>query len=227
MNVADLSRTLGMPQTTLQRYLALLHATFLIQLLPAWTGKMRKRLRKSAKILAVDTGLASHLVGMDRRRLLTSAELWGSFVEGFIAMELFKQTGWSKTQPRLYHFRTAKGEDVDVVAEAPSGALVGIEVKATMSIDARDFRGLRILAEVGGPRFLRGVVLYLGDQAVPFGTNLYTLFRFRLCGARSNRRPCIVLPPEPARCVRWLIVTERAVDDKSVDDLEPARDLNS
>lgn len=175
LNVADLSRTLGMPQTTLQRYLALLQTTFLMHLLPAWTTRVRKRLLRSPKILVVDIGLASHLVGMNDRGLLPSTELWGAFVETFVAMELLKQAGHSKTQPALYHFRTAKGEEVDVVLEGPSGALVGVEVKATVSIDASDFRGLRTLAEIAGRRFLRGVLFYLGDQAVPFGANLYAL----------------------------------------------------
>jgi predicted AAA+ superfamily ATPase len=175
LNVADLSRTLGKPQTTLQRYLAVLRAAFLVELLPAWTGKVRRRLLKSPKILTVDTGLASHLIGLDEQRLMNSVELWGAFVESLIAIELMKQAGWSKTHPRLYHFRTANGEEVDVVLEGPGGALVGIEVKARMSIDADDFRGLRVLAEAGGPRFLRGTLLYLGDQTVAFGPNLYAV----------------------------------------------------
>ena len=175
LNVADLSRTLGIPQTTLQRYLAVLQTTFLIHLLPAWTAKARKRLLKSPKILLVDTGLAAHLVGTDSRGLPASTELWGAFVETFVVMELLRQVGWSTTHPTLYHFRTAKGEEVDVVLEAPSGEVAGVEVKAAVSVDADDFRGLRILAEIAGRRFVRGSLLYLGDQAVPFGANLYAL----------------------------------------------------
>ena len=175
LNVADLSRTLGIPQTTLQRYLALLQTTFLVHFLPAWTARVRRRLLKSPKILVVDMGLAAHLVRMDSRGLPTNTELWGAFVETFVAVELLKQAGWSTTQPTLYHFRTAKGEEVGVVLEAPSGEIVGVEVKAAVSIGADDFHGLRILADVAGRRFLRGILLYLGDQAVPFGTNLYAL----------------------------------------------------
>lgn len=175
LNVADLSRTLGIPQTTLQRYLALLQTTFLVHLLPAWSAKVRKRLLKSPKILIVDTGLAGHLAGVDSRALPTHPELWGPFVETFLAMELMKQAGWSTTQPTLYHLRTAKGEEVDVVLEAPSGEIVGVEIKAAVSVGADDVRGLRILAEIAGRRFLRGILLYLGSQAVPFGTNLYAL----------------------------------------------------
>lgn len=175
LNVADLSRTLGIPQTTLQRYLALLQTTFLVQIMPAWTAKVRKRLLKSPKILVADTGLAAHLSGMDSRGLPNNTELWGAFVESFVAMEVIKQAGWSATQPTLYHFRTAKGEEVDVVLEAPSGEIAGVEVKATVSLNADDFRGLRVLAEIAGRRFLRGALLYLGDQAVSFGSNLYAL----------------------------------------------------
>jgi predicted AAA+ superfamily ATPase len=175
LNVADLSRTLGIPQTTLQRYLALLETTFLVHLLPAWSAKARKRLLKSPKILLVDTGLAGHLAGVDSRALPKHTELWGPFVETFLAMELMKQAGWSRTQPTLHHLRTAKGEEVDVVLEAPSGEIVGVEVKAAVSVDADDLRGLRILAEIAGRRFLRGILLYLGHQAVPFGANLYAL----------------------------------------------------
>ena len=36
-------------------------------------------------------------------------------------------------------------------------------------------RALVYLSELLGDRFLRGIVLYTGDQPVPFGSNLYAL----------------------------------------------------
>ncbi len=195
LNVADLSRTLGIPQTTLQRYLVTLQATFLLHLLPAWTASVRKRLLKYPKILLVDTGLAGHLAGVDGRALPARPELWGSFVETFVAIELMKQADWSATHAALYHLRTANGEKVDIVLEAPSGTVVGIEVKAAASVDASDFRGLRILAEMAGHRFLRGILLYLGPQAVPFGTNLCALPISSLWRWQHSRSPGGVRAP--------------------------------
>jgi len=190
LNVADLSRTLGIPQTTLHRYLTLLQATFLIQLVPAWTANVRKRLLKTPKIVLADTGLASHLVGMDGRGLMANAELWGAFLETFVAMELLKQMTWSKIRPTLYHFRTTKGEEVDLVLEVPSGELVAVEVKAAAALGANDFRGLRTFAAIAGRRFKRGVLLYLGDQALPFGQNLYAfpISSLWTSQVRSDRR---------------------------------------
>jgi hypothetical protein len=97
-------------------------------------------------------------------------------VENFVVMELRKQLTWSQTPAQLFHFRTLVGQhEVDVVLENAAGKLVGVEVKARSTVGSDDFKGLRTLAEQVGKRFLRGVVLYAGNEAVPFGSNLHAL----------------------------------------------------
>ena len=59
--------------------------------------------------------------------------------------------------------------------EALGGKLVGIEVKAAAALDTSDFAGLHALAEAAGKKFMRGVVLYLGEHVVPRGDNLWAL----------------------------------------------------
>jgi predicted AAA+ superfamily ATPase len=175
LDYADLSRSLAMPQTTLKRYMGLLQATFLIQMLPAWFTNIGKRLVKSPKSLLNDTGLLVHLLGADSDRLRNDPTLGGNVLENFVAMELLKQRGWSKLQPNLFHFRTHNGDEVDLVLEDPSGRIVGIEVKASASVNAGNFKGLKALADATGDRFQRGIVLYAGNSAVPFGKNLWAL----------------------------------------------------
>ena len=84
-------------------------------------------------------------------------------------MELRKQIGWSRLRPRLAHFRTRSGDEVDLVMEARDGALVGIEVKSSATVRSGDFAGLRVLEQIAGDRFRRGVVLYTGTDVVAFG----------------------------------------------------------
>jgi len=174
LNAAELSRTSGIPERTLLRYLTLLEATFLISRVPAWTANLRKRLLKTAKVVMVDTGLAAYLQNVDARRLKAEPTLLGPLLETFVITELLKQQAWSRTQPEVGHFRTAHGEEVDVVLDA-RGRLVGIEVKATASVSPNDFRGLRAMAAATGRRFHRGILFYLGDTAVPIGPQLYAL----------------------------------------------------
>ena len=49
---------------------------------------------------------------------------------------------------------------------------MGIEVKASSSVNAGHFKGLKLLAEAAGERFVRGIVLYTGMTTVSFGKNL-------------------------------------------------------
>jgi predicted AAA+ superfamily ATPase len=174
LNVAEVSRASGIPERTVLRYLTLFEATFLISRLPAWTANLRKRLLKTPKVVMSDTGLAAYLQNVDARRLETEYTLIGPLLETLVITELRKQQTWSFTQPELGHFRTAHGEEVDVVLDA-RGRLVGVEIKATTSISPHDFRGLRAMQDATGHRFHRGVLLYLGDTAVAVAPNMYAM----------------------------------------------------
>lgn len=174
LNFSELSRTLAMPQSTLKRYMTLLEATFLIQHIPAWSGNLTKRLVRTSKLIMSDTGLMAHLLGLDRKRLATGGMI-GPLFENFVVMELKKQITWSATKPQMFHFRTQTGQEVDVVLEDRSGNLVGIEVKASATVHAHDFKGLRALAETTDRRFLRGIVVYTGTESIPFGESLTAL----------------------------------------------------
>lgn len=173
VSFAELSRDSGIAQTTLKRYLALLETSFLVQRLPPWSANLGKRLIKSPKLYLGDPGLAAYLLGWglgERPDLDATA---GRLLESFVFMELTKAIGWSRIQPRLYHFRTASGTEVDFVLEDRAGRCVGVEVKAGASVGEKDFRGLRALREALGERFRSGVVLYGGPATVPFGLGLY------------------------------------------------------
>lgn len=65
-NQSEISRSSGIPNSTLTRYLTLLKTTFLVQELPAWSTNLGKRLVKSPKLMMVDTGLACSLLGIDK-----------------------------------------------------------------------------------------------------------------------------------------------------------------
>jgi predicted AAA+ superfamily ATPase len=175
LNTSELSRTSGLPNSTLQRYLALLEHTFLVHLIPAWSSNRSKRLIKTPKVALVDTALLAHLAGITSRRMRREPGLVGPLLENFVAVELWKQIGWSSVRVQVFHFRTHGGREVDLVLEADDGRLVGIEVKASATISGRDFAGLETLREIAGSRFHRGVVLYTGMEVLPFGRRMFAL----------------------------------------------------
>jgi predicted AAA+ superfamily ATPase len=173
VNLADIGRDAGLPHTTLTRYLALLETVFLVHRLPAWSRNLGQRLVKSPKVHLVDTGLACHLLGADNQRLSEDRPLLGRLLESFVASELRKQISWSDPRIALYHYRTATGSEVDLVLEKPDGLVAAVEVKAGVSVGASDFSALKSLRDQLGKQFKAGVVLYTGDQLVPFGDKLW------------------------------------------------------
>lgn len=187
LNFSDLARSLSMPQSTLKRYFTLLETTFLVRLAPAWTANLGKRLAKAPKLYINDSGLMAYLLGLNDKRLTEEPMMMGPLLENFVAMELKKQTEWSAARAELFHFRMPTGQEVDVVLENEAGDLVGVEVKASATVGPSDFKGLRSLAELAGKRFRRGVLLYTGREAVPFGPNLYALPVECLWGSKPPR----------------------------------------
>ena len=182
MNLADLSRTIAVPQTTLKRYFALLEGTFVVQLLCPGSRNLGKRVIQTPEVYLNDTGLLTHMLGASVDRLKTEGNLAGAAFENFVLMELGKQCGWSATRPELSYWRTASGQEVDIVLEDHSGTVVGVEVKAAASLGASDVRGLQALATAVGKKWVRGAIIYTGATAVPF---------FRQ-PARHSDRPALV-----------------------------------
>ncbi|MCK4340573.1 MAG: ATP-binding protein [Phycisphaerae bacterium] len=162
LNYADLARSIQIPQTT-----------FLIQLLPPWSSNLGLRLVKSPKLYLSDSGLLVYLLGVDRERLGADPTQLGHVLENFVVTELRKQAAWSKSRPRLFHYRTQTGREVDIVLEGNGGRIVGLEIKAGLTITSGDFKGLRHLANTVGERFRRGVLLYGGTETLPFGKRLH------------------------------------------------------
>ena len=175
LNLADISRTSGLAYTTLTRYMTLLEAAFLVQSLPAWSANLAKRMVKSPKMLLCDTGLAASQLGLTADRLAADGSLFGQLLETFAAMELRKIAGGSAEAIQFFHSRTQSGEEVDVLLEDGAGRIVGVEVKASASVAASDFKGLRGMAETVRERFVRGLVLYAGSQIIPFGKRLHAV----------------------------------------------------
>lgn len=174
-NVAELSRTAGIPLTTLRRYVALLEATFILQPLPAWSTNISKRLVRSPKIHLLDSGLTAHLRGESDAADLIRSPSFGPLLETFVLQELRKQLSWSRVSATAHHFRTATGREVDIVLEAPDRRVVGVEIKASGSVNKADFAGLEAFAEASGKKFVRGVIVYLGDHLAPFGDDLWAV----------------------------------------------------
>jgi len=175
LNASTISREAGIPNTTLQRYLTLLEAVYLICFIPAWSANLGKRLVRSPKVILTDPGLLAYLTGVSAENGKRDQHEVGRLLETFVITEVMRQLSWSQKGITLFHFRTHTGQEVDLVLEDRKGNLVGVEVKASETVRAEDFKGLRFMAETCTKKFRIGILLYTGAEIVPFGKHIFAV----------------------------------------------------
>jgi len=170
-NMSAVGGRLGLDHKTADRYLAVLEQLFLVRRLRPWFRNELKRLVRTPKLHFIDTGLLATLRGpsASRERLRADRQPFGALLESFVFGEITKQASWSDERPRLSHYRDKDGVEVDIVAESEDGTVVGVEIKAGATVTSADLQGLQRLAAATGQAFRLGVVLYDGDQVLPFG----------------------------------------------------------
>lgn len=173
VNLSELARDAAIPVRTLDNYLTWLERVFLVHRLPGWSSNRTTRARRSPKIHLADSGVLGSYLHVDPDALDGGGI--GQLLECFVAGELRRQLAWGDTGADLFHFRRRDGAEVDLVAEDRRGRIVGVEVKSSIGIDQRAFRGLRYLRDRQPDRFMAGVVLHCGSESLPFGPGLQAM----------------------------------------------------
>lgn len=176
LNIASLASEMRISEASVRRYLALLDAVFVLLRVPSWRRNLGRRATAAPKYQLVDSGLAAHMLNLDRRRLAVDEALAGGLFETFVRMELVKHAAWSEARPTTFHFRTrGGGREVDAVLERRGGQLVGVEIKTSATPSRRDFRGLEELRDGRGDDFVAGILIHTGERTLPFGDRLWAL----------------------------------------------------
>lgn len=171
-NLSSLAGPFRLSRPTIGDYVTLLENVFLVYRMPPWHTNRLSRLIKTPKIHVGDTGVASAVLGHTPDSLRVDRKALGHLLETFVVQELRRQASWNEHHVRFHHFRHKDGAEVDVVMEGGRRRIVGVEVKLSGTVRAKDFRGLKKLREAVGDRWVRGIVLYDGEMTVPFGDGL-------------------------------------------------------
>jgi uncharacterized protein len=172
-NFTQIGGQIGMDDKTTRKYIGILEQLFLVHRVSPWFRNELKRLIKTPKLHFVDSGLLAALLAMTAEQIAKNRSAFGAVLETFVFSEVMKQTTWSEEAYMLHHYRDKDQDEVDIIVENEQGALVGIEVKASATVHASDFKGIRKLLDICGDDLKLGLVLYDGPKVVPFGDRLF------------------------------------------------------
>lgn len=142
INASHLGRELGLTPQTARRWLDLLVATFQWFEVPPYGGNAIKRVSGKAKGYLADTGLACWAQAISSPVALGGHPLWGHFFETFVVGEIRKQMSLLSPAPRLHHWRSAGGAEVDLLLER-DGRFFPVEIKGKSRVARADTRGIQ------------------------------------------------------------------------------------
>jgi predicted AAA+ superfamily ATPase len=174
--IDSIGRDMAVKRFSVEQMLSTLHQLFLIELVPAWSTNLTKRAVKHPKVFLKDPGLAARSLRTNSSTATDlSSPVAGLLFEVFVFNELLRMASAMDMRPNFYHYRDTRKREVDIVIENDFGEVLLVEVKASSTVTSSDFSAIRYLLDKHPAKVVRGLVVYTGSDALPFGDRLLAL----------------------------------------------------
>ncbi|MCH5346643.1 MAG: ATP-binding protein [Muribaculaceae bacterium] len=184
-NASELSNELGVAVNTINSWLSVLQASYIIYLLPPFFTNTKRRLTKSPKLYFADTGLASYLLDIDTPKMMNRDKMRGHLFENMIVMECLKSFYNIGKETGLYFYRDSNGNEVDLLRKNGNRFDL-IEVKSSQTFHPDFLKGIRSFERAFPDLVAEKHVVYAGaDMAGISGTEINN-FRSYLCSAKNR-----------------------------------------
>lgn len=126
LNVSDISKSLGLTNHTVKKYIDILAGTFMIRLLQPWYENISKRQVKLPKIYVRDSGILHSLFNLKDKDALFEYPKLGASWEGFALEEVIKHNNAQVDE--CYFWGTQDGAELDLLI-IKDGKRLGFEFK--------------------------------------------------------------------------------------------------
>lgn len=176
LNTNSLANEVGVSSHTIQEWLSVLQASYLIVLLQPYFENFGKRVIKSAKLYFTDVGLLSYLLGIENIKQMSRDPLRGHLVENLVIMELIKARSNQGLEPQLYFYRDNQKNEVDVIFQK-GHELVPIEIKSAKTFNQEFLKNLQFFQKITKGRSDRGFVIYCGEKEQNLHSNRLINFK--------------------------------------------------
>lgn len=162
INLSSLAQDCGISHTTARQWLSVLEASYIIFFLHPYYQNFSKRLIKMPKLYFYDTGLACHLLGLEKEQQLETHYLKGALFENAVILEILKGRLNRGQPPNLYFWRDHAGHEVDLLAEW-GGNLKAIEIKSGATFQSNQIKNIEYFCNIAPNA--KGVLVSLSSES--------------------------------------------------------------
>lgn len=168
INLSALGNDAGVTHNTARAWLSVLETSYIVHRLPAWHTNIRKQVVKAPKLHFFDSGMVCYLLGIREPGQLRLHPMRGAIFESWVVSETYKAFVHSGVQPNLFHYREARGPEIDLLIERGE-ELDAVEIKSGATTSADFFKNLKRFADrmegAGKTHRVRNLVVYGGDDS--------------------------------------------------------------
>lgn len=135
LNLSSLAQDIGVSGRTIQNWISILEASYIIFLVPSYHKNLGKRIVKRPKLYFYDTGVVCYFTGIEEETVLRKGPLNGPVFENYVVAEIKKWILHHDLKSRLFYFRTNAGLEVDLLIEHPGEKFIQrLEIKSTETV---------------------------------------------------------------------------------------------
>ena len=162
-NSHNMSNELAVSHHTIQSWISILEASFVVFRLSPYFENFGKRIIKSPKLYFTDVGVATYLLDIHKEEQIARDPLRGGLVENFIISECIKYQLNRGSPSTAYYFRDSNGNEIDCIIKV-GNQLVPIEIKSSKTFNVDFLKGLKFFKSLVQDRMPSGFLIYSGDQ---------------------------------------------------------------
>lgn len=165
LNKSNLATEVGVTIPTIESWLSVLEASYILYRLEPNFNNYNKRIVKTPKLYFYDTGLACNLLGIKSAEQISTHFLRGGLFENMVINQFIKDGFNCGGNPDLTFWRDSSGIEVDLI-ETSGLEQHGYEIKSGSTFNATFFDGLKKWGALSDtPESLR-TVIYTGSESL-------------------------------------------------------------
>lgn len=159
---SNLANEVGVSVPTINSWLSILEASYIVYLLQPFHANINKRLTKSPKLFFYDVGLAAFLVGINEPYQILTSPLKGPLFENLVVIEALKSK-YNRFKPyQLCFYRDSNNNEVDLILDYTTH-FDAVEIKSSQTFDKSFLKGLNYFRGILPQKVRNTTVCYSGD----------------------------------------------------------------
>lgn len=170
VNLSSLASDTGVSHRTVESWLSVLEASYIIFRLQPYFQNFGKRVIKSPKLYFYDTGLLCYLLGINSPGELNTHFATGHIFENIVIADYLKRVFNSRSSEKLYFFRDNNGLELDLVVDRGK-IQTGIEIKSSKSFNPEMLANLNAWQKINPRADKSGYLIYNGEIEQKIGNN--------------------------------------------------------